>query len=313
MNNLLSAEFSRLFRTKLFYIVLASCVGISLVAVYYASKAYDLFYADQSFLHLSCLQMSCFLYAGIVSAFFVSLFIGKEYSDGTIRNKLISGHSRISVYIADFVVCFAAELIISSVCVFIMTLCSRFSDSINYFSVSFILKTQLIGISVTAVYTAIFLLLTFLMNSRSKAVTASMILAVILLFFGDAVYEMLLPTETLEEINFTVSTEVDEIFFEFLENGADQEDWDALTEMEQDLFREKIECERGRSLAEAERNVLLVLNDVLPYCQTEDVCQYSSNIRQLPERSMRYILCDCSIMIITTALGIFIFKRQDIK
>ena len=42
---------------------------------------------------------------------FVSLFIGTEYSDGTIRNKLVIGHTRMSIYFSNLITCLAASLL----------------------------------------------------------------------------------------------------------------------------------------------------------------------------------------------------------
>lgn len=50
---------------------------------------------------------------GLVSAIFTSLFIGSEYSDGTIRNKLVVGHSRMRIYLANLIVCSIASILIS--------------------------------------------------------------------------------------------------------------------------------------------------------------------------------------------------------
>ena len=41
---------------------------------------------------------------------FVSLFVGTEYSDGTIRNKMIIGHTRTCIYLSNIIVCSAAGL-----------------------------------------------------------------------------------------------------------------------------------------------------------------------------------------------------------
>ena len=44
----------------------------------------------------------CALFIGIVMAVFCSLFIGTEYSEGTIRNKIIIGQKRGTVYLSNF-------------------------------------------------------------------------------------------------------------------------------------------------------------------------------------------------------------------
>ena len=48
----------------------------------------------------------------IISAIFIGLFIGTEYSNGTMRNKLVIGHSRGAIYFSNLAVCIAAALLI---------------------------------------------------------------------------------------------------------------------------------------------------------------------------------------------------------
>ena len=50
------------------------------------------------------------LLIGIILAAVCSLFFGVEYADGTIRNKLIAGHGRVSVYLAALAAGFLAAL-----------------------------------------------------------------------------------------------------------------------------------------------------------------------------------------------------------
>ena len=48
------------------------------------------------------------LLAGIAMAMFIPLFFGTEYDDGTIRNKLVVGHFRLSIYFANLITATAA-------------------------------------------------------------------------------------------------------------------------------------------------------------------------------------------------------------
>ncbi len=50
--------------------------------------------------------------APILLPVFCSLFLGTEFSDGTIRNKLIIGHSRSSVYLSGLIVCIMAGFLL---------------------------------------------------------------------------------------------------------------------------------------------------------------------------------------------------------
>ena len=47
---------------------------------------------------------------GVMLAAFVPLFLGADYSDGTIRNKLIAGHRRSGIYLSDLLVCLLSVL-----------------------------------------------------------------------------------------------------------------------------------------------------------------------------------------------------------
>ena len=104
MSKLVSANFSRLFRNKFFWICLALVIG---VAVFFAVDFRTSYrWSPDLFRHQTgeaCVKYAPAL-AGIV-ALFVSLFVGEEYSNKTIRNKLSSGYSKGKVYAANWLVC----------------------------------------------------------------------------------------------------------------------------------------------------------------------------------------------------------------
>lgn len=107
MTKLLNANFSRLRHSRLFWGIGAGIFILSaLVALQCGSAVQDCWRRD--------IQVKVdayyFTFAPMViplCALFISLFLGTEYSDGTMRNKLIAGHRRGSIYMAGFLSCLA--------------------------------------------------------------------------------------------------------------------------------------------------------------------------------------------------------------
>lgn len=111
MNKLLRAGMIRLWKEKIFWCCVLFSAGFGImicVSQYYNMKKYDL---DLS---VSSMTQGFFTMVAIVLAAFVVLFIGTEYSDGTIRNKLICGNSRSSIYLSNYVLGVIGGILIES-------------------------------------------------------------------------------------------------------------------------------------------------------------------------------------------------------
>lgn len=101
MNKLLSADLYRLKRDKVFWICFLAMLVYTVLAM--LSNCQQALQGTTSFEY--ALDTFYFVYAlplGLLIAVAVSLFLGIEYSDGTIRNKLIVGHTRRDIYLAHF-------------------------------------------------------------------------------------------------------------------------------------------------------------------------------------------------------------------
>lgn len=117
MIKLLSANFLRLRKTNLIWGSLGVCVGLGALAAlgefrFQVGTGADLSVPEVA-QYKALLEKQFFEYAafiGILAAEFISLFLGTEYSDGAIRNKITVGHSRVSIYLANLITGFAASL-----------------------------------------------------------------------------------------------------------------------------------------------------------------------------------------------------------
>lgn len=107
MSRLFAANMVRLWKSRLLGIGLFISAGLALVLCldhyYYRGRDIVLDGIFFGYVYLSVIPVS--VLAG--------LFLGAEYGDGTIRNKLIVGHKRGTVYLAGVLSVFAAAILMS--------------------------------------------------------------------------------------------------------------------------------------------------------------------------------------------------------
>ncbi|MEO1769428.1 ABC transporter permease subunit [Candidatus Enterococcus ferrettii] len=95
MFKLLSANLQRLLLNRLFWFTLLAVVAMEGAICFQLQRQGPLPLEVALFIFLQTI--------GILAAIFLSLFYGTEYQDGTMRNKLIVGHKRSSIYFANFI------------------------------------------------------------------------------------------------------------------------------------------------------------------------------------------------------------------
>ena len=101
MIKLLNAGFTRLKKDKLFWGLTVVVIGFALIMLY---NAYSdmLEYGgnvsvDEYFFNVGML-------IGFAIAIFASVYLGNEYSNGTLRNKIVMGHNRIKIYLSNLII-----------------------------------------------------------------------------------------------------------------------------------------------------------------------------------------------------------------
>lgn len=109
MRKLLAADFHALFKSKVFWTMLAAT---ALISAYVVSANYNAeVQASDNPIYLNDVFFTVYQFIGVILAATTSLIIGVEYSDGTIRNKLVVGHRRSEVYLAALVTNLTATLL----------------------------------------------------------------------------------------------------------------------------------------------------------------------------------------------------------
>lgn len=180
MSRLLCANFTRMIKSKIFWILEIFLTGYGIFA--YASLAGSIRNGGtmpDGFLPYFFNEM---LAMGAVVALFTVFFLGVEYSDGIVRNKISVGHMRRDIYLANLITCYVAAIIQFLT----YTLTALLTGGLLIGSASFNGFNQLpwrIGCSllILLIYAALFTL--FVMADGNKARVTAVSFVVVIVFF----------------------------------------------------------------------------------------------------------------------------------
>lgn len=117
MNKLINLDFKRVFRDKLFLVVgiLAAIFAVITPLLYLIifGSIEELDETTKQMLSGYVTAKGQFFGAfsfgnnlGLIAPLLIGIILFKDYSFGTIRNKIIAGHLRVSIFLSNFIVCF---------------------------------------------------------------------------------------------------------------------------------------------------------------------------------------------------------------
>ena len=274
MIKLLNAGFTRLKKDKLFWGLTVVVIGFALIMLY---NAYSdmLEYGgnvsvDEYFFNVGML-------IGFAIAIFASVYLGNEYSNGTLRNKIVMGHNRIKIYLSNLI-------IVSVISVFwvllfdFVTACigiplfGNIQMDIGKFLLLFVI-VLLLSIAFASIFTFI-----AMVCSNKTATSIICLVTVFAMMFGSTMLFNLLsaPPTTVEY------SMVDGQF-------------------------EPQEVPNPRYPTEQERKIYQTILNIMPQGQAFSIVGYEDwDYKVLPFYSL-------GVIIIFTGAGLIIFKRKDLK
>lgn len=277
MTNLLHANFTKLKRDKFFWLTIIIMLAWGLFAagmqIYNASK-YKLAYE----ITMDSILFGYCWVVGIVCAIFSSMYIGSDYSDGTIRNKLIVGHKRHSIYLTNLIT--VSTVMILSCIIFLISVSALGFPFIKEITMDFKTAVILILCSIPTIiaYSAIFTAIS--MTNQNKAVVA--IISIILAFglvFAATIIRSILEAEPMISTGFEITANGELIMGELVPNPH------YPTGMK--------------------RKILEFLYDFLPSGQGEQFMR--------AQYSVFMPLYSVAITVFFSIIGIGIFKKKNIK
>lgn len=290
MSKLLSAEFVRLFKSFVFRLCLmfSAILGIFGVLMrWWDIKCNPATYAelDITYRNADGLIFAGGLYLIFVISVFISIFVGTEYSDGTIRNKLTVGHSRRNIYLSKIIVCAVADILIHILYILVVLILAELFINGTTMTMAEIISFTIVSIIAVLAITTILVLLSI--SNQSKAIGAVVVLlTTFIMFFATLLIGSRLEIPEYSNDKDTInSTETGEI----------------IPDVEKNI-------KNPRYLRGTKRKVYEFLNDFLPLSQIYQIV-LNTHDKQLH----LLVIYDFLIMIVTTGAGMFIFQKKNLK
>ena len=276
MRNLLSAGFVRLWRSKIFWLSCLFLAGTTVTAVW-TRHSERVQYGYSSNLD------TAFTYYVTFIVFLIpvvcALFIGTDFADGTIRSKMVCGHSKSSLYLSNLILCSVGSLIMCTAAVAPgLALGLPLLGGFNMGWIRAILF--FIGVyTLSLVWSALSTLLAMLVSNRTISVVAALFLSLALGIAGAYLEDRLEAGPTIPGFTVVVDGEIADL--EELANPA--------------------------YLPEGPvRDAFQFLSDFTPGGQMVQHIKTADR----PEVLMAY---DAVLFVIVTAAGLILFRRKDLR
>lgn len=275
MNKLLSANFMRLKKNICFW---GCIIYMAVAAIIYPIMRYVQMKHTGYITYLDGGFTTCAVFVPILLAIFCSLFVGREYSDGTIRNKIMIGHKRLNIYLSNLMTNAIVMFLLCTV-FFVIYLCvgipllGFFKSNVAYVT-QIVCLAYILCLAFTCIYTAVSMI------CSSKAISSIICIMSVFILIIIGIY----INARLEEPKMYPAYSV-------LMDG----------EMEE---KEEV---NPNYLEGTKREIYSFLNDFLPGGQ---VIQCTSMEVEKPAVLMMYAGIIC---VITSGIGIYLFREKDLK
>lgn len=278
MSKLLSANIMRLRKEKVFWIVITIVAALGAI-IPISIKIAEIRLGVYNGIDAVFGQFAMFI--GIVLAVFCSFFVGKEYSDGTIRNKIICGKKRIDIYLANIVTCLFVSLIL---CIaFFLPYLGLGIPLLGSFHMEtgIVFELSLTVVFLSMAFASIYNLIAMLNTSKAVTATVCILLTFLFLYTGQQLRGMLNQPEIISGIVYD-------------ENGMP--------------YQEVEDFLNPAYLQGWERQTVRFVYNLIPGGQVMQCVGrgLSDDLSHLPIYSLGFI-------VITTGIGVFCFGKKDLK
>lgn len=278
MSKLLYANFARLMKNKIFWLIeiFLVCYGIFVYIMGQGNVA--VFGVADNEWTIYFFQVALFIHA--LMAIFVPFYISTDYSDGTIRNKIIIGYERKDIYLANFVICYVVGVIYFLTYIITSLLAGYFLIGSRTFTGMTNLPWR-IGYSliIILVYSAVFSVVAMVDSNKARVAVVELLLVFVSVVLLTQIFGDLSQPERTNQVVMRA---------------------DGTMEVEENVPNPKY-------VSGAQRVVYEWIDTLLPTDQAMYVLEPNASY------SVKAPICMLGETILIVAAGLYIFERKDIK
>lgn len=286
MMKLLSAEFTRLFKSFIFKLGLLFSGGLGAFCVFMRwldttrhPEVYESL--PVAYRNADGIIFVGSLYLIFAAAVFIGIFVGTEYSDGTIRNKLVVGHTRTTIYLSKFIVCVCADILMCLLNIAVILILGYLLIDGTTMPIKDLLLFTATTVTALVALTALLLLFAMSIQSKAAGSIVCLLTVLIMLFAAMTISNRLQQPEYSEPYSYFDETTGEVITTDREKNPA--------------------------YVSGTKRKVYEFLDNFLPASQLYQLVQLNA------EHAYTIMLYDCVIVLLTTGAGIIIFKKKNLR
>lgn len=275
MRKLLATSFSRLWKEKIFWFVF---LIMSIGSVCFNWIGYNEINNPQIYVED---MIFCMLpMSGFVFALFISMRLGTEFEEHTIRNKLVVGYNRTQIYFAEYITCTVASIILLGIMllfatVFGLLLSLEFQS--GWMEIVFLLFCCVL---IASVFSAMFVGISMNVGAKATSLVVSIVFLFAILLLASFCINAL-AEEPMVYSNITITVEDGVQFGDLIENPA--------------------------YVDGTQRTVYELIADILPTGQAIQL----NNLEF--ERAVRWPVFSLIMLVIATVAGYIPFRKRDIR
>lgn len=276
MYRLLDAGFERIKKNKVFFGCIFVTIGIAifmLVSNYSDMKNYN------AQISTSELVSNYLPMIGMFIAIFTGLFVGTEYSDGTIRNKIIAGHKKINIYLSNFIISSIVAIIFQIIWTAFVLIIAVPVFGKPIIELNQLLITSFDSIMFIIAYSAIFNFISVLSCNKTISAVTCILLFFIMLGVTVSAFNIIQTPETVQQGGLNPDTGV--VSFEEVPNPKYPSD--------------------------SKRQFYQTIVDIIPMGQAFSIgAGLDTNVYMLPVYS-------AALIVLFNGFGIYLFNKKDLN